>query len=90
MRKSSDAPEKKKKKKKEKFVDDGRTIVDMNVEGMPWYRGKNYDPSNPPPKLTRKERFAVFRGAFVAMIPVVLCTVAGLTVAGILIWLWLH
>lgn len=30
-------------KKHEKFVDDGRTIADMNVEGMPWYnpsRGK--------------------------------------------------
>ena len=26
-----------KKKKKEKFTDDGRTIADMNVEGMPWY-----------------------------------------------------
>ena len=25
------------KKKKTKFVDDGRTIADMNVEGMPWY-----------------------------------------------------
>lgn len=24
-------------KKKEKFVDDGRTIANMNVEGMPWY-----------------------------------------------------
>lgn len=25
------------RKKKEKFVDDGRTIANMNVEGMPWY-----------------------------------------------------
>lgn len=26
-----------KKKKKEIFEDDGRTIANMNVEGMPWY-----------------------------------------------------
>lgn len=26
-----------KKKKKRAFEDDGRTIANMNVEGMPWY-----------------------------------------------------
>ena len=26
-----------KKKKKEAFEDDGRTIANMNVDGMPWY-----------------------------------------------------
>ena len=25
------------KKKKVKYIDDGRTIANMNVEGMPWY-----------------------------------------------------
>lgn len=25
------------KKRREDFEDDGRTIADMNVEGMPWY-----------------------------------------------------
>lgn len=29
-----------KKIKKEKFVDDGRTIADMNVDGMPWFHGR--------------------------------------------------
>ena len=82
--------DKKEKKKKQKFVDDGRVIADMNVEGTPWYRGKNFGSENRPPKLTRKERFAVFKGAFFSMIPVVLCTLAGLTVAGILVWLWLR
>ncbi len=28
------------KKKREEFVDDGRTIANMNVEGMPWYDKK--------------------------------------------------
>lgn len=27
--------------KNEDFEDDGRTIADMNLEGMPWYRGRN-------------------------------------------------
>ena len=27
----------KRRPKTDDFVDDGRTIVDMNVEGMPWY-----------------------------------------------------
>ncbi len=27
------------KKDKAKFEDDGRTIANMNVEGMPWYKG---------------------------------------------------
>ena len=36
--------------------DDGRTIVDMNVEGMPWYRPENPDgPANPPEQLTKEE-----------------------------------
>lgn len=25
------------KGKKQKFIDDGRTVADMNLEGMPWY-----------------------------------------------------
>ena len=25
-------------KKNKEFIDDGRTIADMNVEGMPWYQ----------------------------------------------------
>ena len=29
-----------KKRNKEKFVDDGRVIANMNVDGMPWYSGK--------------------------------------------------
>ncbi|MBP5308840.1 MAG: hypothetical protein J6Z34_06880 [Clostridia bacterium] len=39
---------KKDKRKKEKFIDDGRVIAPMNVDGMPWYdrrkikTGENY------------------------------------------------
>ncbi len=29
--------------RKENFEDDGRTIADMNVDGMPWYEPKRQD-----------------------------------------------
>ncbi len=80
--------EKKKKKRKAKFVDDGHPVVDMNVEGTNWYRGKNYDPNAP--KLTRGERWAIFKGAFLSMLPPFLCTIAGLGIAIILVLLWLR
>ena len=67
------------KKKKTKFVDDGRTVADMNVEGMPCYRGKNYEPDK-----------MVFKGTFLSMIKPLLCTICGLGITAILIWLWLR
>lgn len=35
----------KKKKEKVVYVDDGRTIANMNVEGMPWYNPVKKNPS---------------------------------------------
>ena len=44
-------PKKTKKRDEAEFIDDGRTVVNMNVEGMPWYHqrragssadGRNY------------------------------------------------
>ena len=32
-------------KKKEKFIDDGRVISSMNVDGMPWYAPKTSKPT---------------------------------------------
>ena len=47
--------------------DDGRTIVNMNVEGMPWYRPENPDgPANPPEQLTKEESRAAMWGALKA------------------------
>lgn len=58
---------KKRKSKKESFIDDGRVIANMNVEGMPWYRampGKVSHPEgeNEPIELTRKEKAAMMSG----------------------------
>jgi hypothetical protein len=34
------------KKKKVKYTDDGRTIANMNVEGMKWYVPEKHKPPN--------------------------------------------
>ena len=56
-----------KRKKKEPFVDDGRVIANMNVEGMPWYQevphtNSQKDGNEPPLEITRKEKAALMRG----------------------------
>ena len=55
-----------KNKKKPSFVDDGRTIANMNVEGMPWYSEQKNKPENKGENdfmdLTFKEKRAMMRG----------------------------
>lgn len=55
-----------KNKKKPSFIDDGRTIADMNVEGMPWYSEQKNKPENRGENdftdLTFKEKRAMMRG----------------------------
>ena len=61
--------EEKEKKEKEKivYVDDGRTIVDMDVEGFPWHGDKKRkkDPDSP----TFREKLAMAFGAYRAYFP---------------------
>lgn len=58
--------------------DDGRVIINMNVEGMPWYSPPRPElqnsSNNSPVDLTRKETFWMFIGAMKA----------GLVIAGVL------
>jgi hypothetical protein len=58
------------KPRRDKDADDGRVIVDMNVEGFPWYRkngvgNKKHDPDTP----TKKELWAMIRAAYLAYLP---------------------
>lgn len=60
-----------KKNKKQKFIDDGRTIADMNVEGMPWYnpaaKKAGTDASkNELASLSGKETAAMIKGVMAA------------------------
>ena len=62
-------------KKRQYDDDDGRTIADMNVEGMPWYRPhktKRSQNGSEPLDLTRKEKFWMIMGMYRAMFLVLL------------------
>ena len=61
------------RKKRQYDDDDGRTIVNMNVEGMPWYVPKQSENSSHEPiQLSRKERLGMFLGIFKAVVLVML------------------
>lgn len=61
-----------KKKKREPFIDDGRVIANMNVEGMPWYKGipdtsgASDSKKQVPIELTAQEKRAMMRGVMSA------------------------
>ena len=59
--------------------DDDRTVADMNVEGMPWYkspeeqkRQKEMDELN----LSKGEKRAILKGAYAALLPAFLIGLA--------------
>lgn len=83
---------KKSSKKKPEFIDDGRSIADMNVEGFSWYMPKKFQTERQnlsDLKLTRKEKWAMIIGAFKAIIPVVFVMIALLFGLFLLMALWL-
>ena len=51
-----------KRKTKTPDYDDGRTIAEMNVEGMPWYNPTRDKKVNEEDKPTKKELRAMMRG----------------------------
>lgn len=66
---------KKPRKKKEYDDDDGRTIANMNVEGMPWYRKTNIETEQGSENtekitLTKSEGRAMLRGVLLATLTV--------------------
>ena len=54
------------KKIKPKYIDDGHTIYNMDVDGMPNKRPKNNEGLG----LTRRERRAVIRAALLHFLPI--------------------
>lgn len=69
--------------------DDGRTIANMDVPGMPWYAGFN-DRLESKPKvetqtsfqkerivLTKGEKRAIYRGVMTAILPLVMAFAVG-------------
>lgn len=69
-------------KKKNTFEDDGRTIANMNVEGMPWYTEKKErkeTPESEPIELNKQEKRAMMGGIMKATMLVTLVFGIGFT-----------
>jgi hypothetical protein len=79
---------KKEKKQKIIYIDDGRTVVDMDVEGFPWHgakKKKKADADRP----TFKEKLAIVLGAYRAYLPYFVIVAATLLIAFFVLRLWL-
>lgn len=78
--------------KKEYDDDDGRTITEMNLDGMPFYEKEEIREHNKgikKVKVSKKERHAMVRAAYLAMLPKFLITLGSFCLVALLIWLWL-
>lgn len=63
-------------RKKPEFEDDGRTIANMNVDGMPWYtKGGNDVPEENPEgyRMTKEETRAYLWAAIRSGLLILLC-----------------
>lgn len=77
--------------KKKPFVDDGHTVADMNVEGLPWYEKNRPDKEKKDrDKPTKKELFAMIMGAYKAYLPMFLISVGVFTVVFLIFFLLLR
>ncbi len=78
-----------KQQKKQEELDTQTTIADMNVEGFRWYDPKKKEVGKETPKLTKKEQRALIRGAYKAMLPMIVCIGVAFVAMFLLAWLWL-
>ncbi len=73
------------KKQKDKYIDDGHTIYNMDVDGMPHRRVHKNDGI----ELTKKERRAIQLAALLHYLPILFGVILCFTIAILLIFLWL-
>ena len=78
----------KEEKKKKEELDTETTFANMNVEGFSWYnpRAKH---KNQKVHITRKEYWAMVKGAFLAMLPMILVIIAAMLIVFLMAYLWL-
>ena len=76
--------------KKETFIDDGRTIAPMDIDGMPKrFFIKKQKKEIKQNDVTKSEKRALIFAAYKAFLPVLLCGIVGMLLAMLLIMLWL-
>ncbi len=76
----------KKKTKKVEYIDDGHTIYNMDVDGMPHRRFK---PKNDDLNLTKKEKKAIIKAAFSYYLPIFIGVIICFIIAMVVIYFWL-
>ena len=74
-----------KNNKTNKYIDDGHTIYDMNVDAS-WNNRKDKTPSV---MVSKEERRMLVKAAFLAYIPKLLLVIGCFLLALVLIYLWL-
>ncbi len=76
--------------KKDYTDDDGRTIVDMNVDGFRWYKPKNEEGKKAVAGKSRKEKKRLFRSAYLSLALPLICLLVGVSLTFfILYYFWL-
>ena len=79
-------------KKKPDDLDMTTSFADMNVDGFKWYNPKakkQSDMKKVKTKVTRKEYWAMVRGAFAAIAPFILISVVVFSLVFLLGYFWL-
>ena len=77
------------RKKKKDFVDDGTSFADMNIKGMPWYQSPEMlkkKESLRVVQVSKKERRAMIKGAFLAYLPLILVIVVSYTAVFLILY----
>ena len=86
--------QKKEKKQKPKFVDDGRVIASMESEYITGYKtekGRKNREELRESNLTRKERWAIYKGALGAIMPVFMMFILSLVIVIFLLYFfWMN
>ncbi len=77
------------KKAPKEELDTETTFADMNVEGFSWYNPKKKKGKSEKINVSRKEYWAMVRGAFAAMLPMILCLFTAMGIVFLLAYLWL-
>ena len=75
--------------KKDDFIDDGRTIAPMDIDGMPKRFTFKRNKKNKSDDITKKEKREMIFAAYKAALPALLCGIAGMILAMLLIMWWL-
>ena len=86
--KAEETPQKPQKPMEEP-LDTETTFADMNVEGFHWYNPRKKKGKSQKISVTRKEYWAMVRGAFAAYLPMFLCIVSAFAIVVLLAYLWL-